>query len=147
MESKAVGSWNFGIGGFSKSSSGNFKHHQTGNSERKGRTSVIEIPRFRICGILHPESVEIEEKDGDTKIKSGIRLFGYFLNPLNAFFREVNLNHLDIRTFMTNVWKRYREILQNLKSHQPLLFYMHIFFVGAATLTLLIVILSSVREL
>ncbi|MEC7214616.1 MAG: hypothetical protein VW809_01845 [Deltaproteobacteria bacterium] len=48
---------------------------------------------------------------------------------------------------MTNVWKRYREILQNLKSYQPLLFYMHIFFVGAATLTLLIVILSSVREL
>ena len=48
---------------------------------------------------------------------------------------------------MTKVWKRYREILQNLKSHQPMLFYMHIFFVGAATLTLLIVILSSVREL
>ena len=47
---------------------------------------------------------------------------------------------------MTNVWKRYREILLNLKSHQPLLFYMHIFFVSAATLTLLIVILSSVKE-
>ena len=73
LESKAVGSWNFGIGGFSKSSSGNFKHHQIGNSERKGRTSVIEIPRFGICGILHPESFEFEEKNDDTKIKLGNR--------------------------------------------------------------------------
>ena len=47
---------------------------------------------------------------------------------------------------MTNVWKRYREILQNLKSHQPCFLHAHL-FVGAATLTLLIVILSSVREL
>ena len=86
MESKAVGSWNVGIGEFSKSSPGNFKHHQTGNSERQGRTSIIEIPRFGICGILYPESVEIEEKDGAEKIKSGIRLIGYFLNPLILYF-------------------------------------------------------------
>ena len=92
MESKAVGSWNFGIGGFSKSSTGNFKHHQTGNYERKGRTSVIEIPRFRICGILHTESVKIEEKNCAEKNKSGNRFFDLFPNHLNALFREVNLS-------------------------------------------------------
>jgi hypothetical protein len=75
LESKAIGSWNFGIGGFSKSSTGNFKHHQTGNSERQRRTSFIEIPRFRICGILHPESDELEEKNDAEKIKSGNRFF------------------------------------------------------------------------
>ena len=44
---------------------------------------------------------------------------------------------------MGTIWKRYLDILQNLRSDQPLLFYMHIFFVGAATLTLVIAILSS----
>ncbi|HJO45124.1 MAG: hypothetical protein QF560_10285 [SAR324 cluster bacterium] len=44
---------------------------------------------------------------------------------------------------MGTLWKRYREVLVNLWQHHPALFYMHIFFVGAATLTLLIAILSS----
>ena len=50
---------------------------------------------------------------------------------------------LKLEIEMGTLWKRYREVLVNLWQHHPALFYMHIFFVGAATLTLVITILSS----
>ena len=45
-----------------------------------------------------------------------------------------------IRKMLTN----YLSILQNLREENSLLFVMHIFFVGGAVLTLLLVLLASV---
>ena len=52
----------------------------------KGRDEhlVIEIPRFGICGILHPESVEIEEKMALKKINQGTG-FSLFPKPFKCF--------------------------------------------------------------
>ena len=44
---------------------------------------------------------------------------------------------------MQNILKKYQVLLKNLREKTPLLFVMHVFFVGAAVLTLLLVLLSS----
>jgi hypothetical protein len=44
---------------------------------------------------------------------------------------------------MQNLFKNYLILLRNLREKTPLLFVMHVFFVGAAVLTLLLVLLSS----
>ena len=48
-----------------------------------------------------------------------------------------------IRKMLTN----YLSILQNLREEHSLLFVMHIFFVGGAVLTLLLVLLAGVLQL
>ncbi len=44
---------------------------------------------------------------------------------------------------MQNLLRNYIVLLKNLREKTPLLFVMHVFFVGAAVLTLLLVLLSS----
>jgi hypothetical protein len=44
---------------------------------------------------------------------------------------------------MQNLIKNYLTLLRNLREKTPLLFVMHILFVGAAVLILLLVLLSS----
>ena len=48
-----------------------------------------------------------------------------------------------IRKMLTN----YLSILQNLREEHSLLFVMHVFFVGGAVLTLLLVLLAGVLRL
>ena len=48
-----------------------------------------------------------------------------------------------IRKMLTN----YLSILQNLREEHSLLFVMHVFFVGGAVLTLLLVLLAGVLQL
>ena len=48
-----------------------------------------------------------------------------------------------IRKMLTN----YLSILQNLREEHSLLFVMHVFFVGGAVLTLLLVLLAGVSRL
>ena len=48
-----------------------------------------------------------------------------------------------IRKILTN----YLSILQNLREEHSLLFVMHVFFVGGAVLTLLLVLLAGVLQL
>jgi len=44
---------------------------------------------------------------------------------------------------MQNLLKNYLVLLKNLREKNSLLFVMHVFFVGTALLTLLLVLLSS----
>jgi len=49
--------------------------------------------------------------------------------------------------FIRKVLKSYLSILQNLREEHSLLFVMHVFFVGGAVLTLLLVLLAGVFRL
>tara|TARA_B100000945_G_scaffold151722_1_gene121702 strand:+ start:1939 stop:2088 length:150 start_codon:yes stop_codon:yes gene_type:complete len=46
--------------------------------------------------------------------------------------------------FIKKMFKNYLTILQNLRENHSLLFVMHVFFVGGAVLTLLLVFLTGV---
>ena len=49
--------------------------------------------------------------------------------------------------FISKILTNYLSILQNLREEHSLLFVMHVFFVGGAVLTLLLVLLTGVFRL
>jgi len=60
---------------------------------------------------------------------------------------ETNLALAEKMEFIRKMLTNYLSILQNLREKHSLLFVMHVFFVGGAVLTLLLVLLSGVLRL
>ena len=73
--------------------------------------------------------------------------FGYLLcSPVGAcnVFRPTECLLFELIIYNhANLLKNYLVLLKNLREKNSLLFVMHVFFVGAALLTLLLVLLSS----
>ena len=79
------------------------------------------------------------------KIKFGLRLSGKLFRVVSI--SETNSVLDDKMKFIMKMITNYLTILQNLREKHSLLFVMHVFFVGGAVLTLLLVFLAGVVQL
>tara|TARA_B100000945_G_C20330826_1_gene572305 strand:- start:18 stop:236 length:219 start_codon:yes stop_codon:yes gene_type:complete len=60
---------------------------------------------------------------------------------------EKNSGLYEVIKLIIKMLKNYLSILQNLREKHSLLFVMHVFFVGGAVLTLLLVVITGVLRL